>query len=49
MIAATKRNDGTRREIHAEQVRELARLYGIRNQRLAGQLGFNLVTEEQPA
>ena len=49
MIAATKRNDGARREIHAEQVRELAHLYGIRNQRLAGQLGFNLVTEEQPA
>ena len=49
MIAATKRNDGAHREIHAEQVRELAHLYGIRNQRLAGQLGFNLVTEEQPA
>ena len=49
MIAATKRNDGAHREIHAEQVRELAHLYGIRNQRLAGQLGFNLATEEQPA
>ncbi len=49
MIAATKRNDGARREIHAEQVRELAHLYGIRNQRLAGQLGFNLATEEQSA
>ncbi len=49
MIAATKRNDGAHREIHAEQVRELAHLYGIRNQRLAGQLGFNLATEEQSA
>ncbi len=49
MIAATKRNDGAHREIHAEQVRELAHLYGIRNQRLAGKLGFNLATEEQPA
>ena len=49
MIAATKRKDGAHRENHADQVRELARLYGIRQQRLARQLGFNLTAESQPA
>jgi len=49
MIAATKRNDGARRESDAEQVRDLARLYGIRQQRLAQQLGFNFNSEQQPA
>ena len=49
MIAATKRTDGTRRDIHADQVRDLAHLYGIRQQRLAQQLGFKLNADNQPS
>lgn len=42
MIAAVKRARSTDREGRAQRVRELAAFYGIRSQRLAGQLGFEL-------
>ena len=43
MIVGVKRTRETDREELARQVREFAAFYGIRSQRLAGQLGFKLV------
>jgi len=43
MIAGIKRTYETHREELARHVRDLAAFYGIRSQRLAGQLGFDLV------
>jgi hypothetical protein len=42
MITATKRASTEDREALAQRVRELAQFYGIRSQRLADQLGFDL-------
>jgi hypothetical protein len=48
MIAATKRNGPAHQANYARQVRELAALYGIRQQRLATHLGLNLLPEAMP-
>jgi SAM-dependent methyltransferase len=42
MIAAVKRGNPTRPDEEATRVRNLSAFYGIRSQRLAGQLGFDL-------
>ncbi len=42
MIAAVRRRNPTRPDEEAGRVRDLAAFYGIRSQRLAGQLGFDL-------
>jgi SAM-dependent methyltransferase len=47
MIAATKRKAGLNRDVLAQRVLALAGFYGIRSQRLAQELGFNL--GEQPS
>ena len=43
MIAAVKRERTADRDELAQRVKELAAFYGIRSQRLAGQLGFELI------
>lgn len=43
MIAAVRRPAAGDREAHARAVRELAAFYGIREQRLAGRLSFDLL------
>lgn len=45
MIAAVKRTGPNDREAAARRVRDLAAFYGIREQRLARELGFSLVSE----
>lgn len=47
MIAAVRRRAAGPRAPHAEHVRALAAFYGIRSQRLARQLGFELAPAEE--
>jgi len=49
MIAATKRGDDSRRESDARKVRELAAFYGVRQQGLARNLGFELSNRSEPS
>ena len=48
MIAARKRSGPAHQANHSRQARELAALYGIRQQRLATHLGLNLLPEPMP-
>ena len=45
MIAATRRSSATRSEFRAANVRDLARLYGVRTHELARHLGFDLAQQ----